>query len=610
MTRTLLAVAFLVGLGTAIGQFPPPLPTTPTRQTARTADSPQHPKSADEKALTAVGLKPDDPGPLLDYLRLRTLSPTDLGRIRGVIRRFAEDDFDERLKAATEAERFGPAAVGPLKAAESDPDPEVAYRATETLRRLEKVPHAAISLAAVRALGRLQPPDAAGVLLRFLPMADDDTVTEAIRTALVALAVQGGRPNPALLAGLTDANPACRAAAGVALIEGGPTGSRVHIPDALPKVWAAARAESDPDTKFQLVYALLTVAREKTAVAAVIDMIPELPRGRLWQAEDFLLQLAGPNAPKVVLGKTRDSLTKARTAWKAWWDGAAAGVDVAAFRYEPRVTGRTLLVLADLKIPRGDGTVLELGPDMKERWKIVGLSMPTDARILADGTVAVAEQNADGVTIRETDGRTVARRTPGGPNRIRGVTQLQALPNGNILLVGSNAVVELKKDSDDVVLQYMRTQQHDILSARRLPDGTTAVLLRTANTPFNCLFLDADGKVKTDRRLTVGAPHYIGAVLDVPGPNRLLVTEQGKVTEYDLGTGKSVWDYTPGGQPRSVQRLPNGNTLMVVDGDRGSFGDRSDPGRLVEVTPAGDEVWTYQLEGKVGGLVLAKAYRR
>jgi hypothetical protein len=53
-------------------------------------------------------------------------------------------------------------------------------------------------------------------------------------------------------------------------------------------------------------------------------------------------------------------------------------------------------------------------------------------------------------------------------------------------------------------------------------------------------------------------------------------------------------------QPRSVQRLPNGNTL-VVDVVNNTAG------RLVEFTPDGDEVWSYQPEGS---WQVFRAYRR
>src|SRR5947209_8601505 len=45
------------------------------------------PTISDEKALAAAGLKADDPAGLLNYLRQRTLSDTDLTKIQAVIHR-------------------------------------------------------------------------------------------------------------------------------------------------------------------------------------------------------------------------------------------------------------------------------------------------------------------------------------------------------------------------------------------------------------------------------------------------------------------------------------------------------------------------------------------
>ena len=51
------------------------------------------------------------------------------------------------------------------------------------------MPHAAVATAAVRALVKLKPKEAAAALIGFLPMADSDEVAEEIRIGLIALAV-------------------------------------------------------------------------------------------------------------------------------------------------------------------------------------------------------------------------------------------------------------------------------------------------------------------------------------------------------------------------------------------------------------------------------------
>jgi hypothetical protein len=594
----LTALLFAPDPSFAQPQPPPPPPIGVVRRAEYRQQTPEPPvdqATADHRALDAASLKAEDPQGLLDYLRQRTLSDADLSKIQAVIRRLGAEEFEERQKASIEVERFGPAAVGPLRtAAHSDPDYEVAYRAAECLRRMEKVPHAAVASAAVRALAKAKPPDTAKVLLAFLPLADNQSVADEIRAALKTVAVRDGKADPALVAALKDNLPERRAAAAVALIEGGSPGERVRVPDAYPRVREAARGEADIEAKFQMLFSMLVTSREKEAVGPLIDLLPALPRGRLWQAEDYLLQLAGPAAPKATFGKSQESLAKAAEAWKKWWVKAATDADLERFAYAPRVTGKTLLVLMDLRFG-STGSVVELGPDLKERWKIAGLSGPMDAQFLPDGSIAIAEQTTNRVTIRDTTGRVLAVRTVGGNNRMQvhgNPQQVQVLDNGNLLVTCRNVVVEFKKDRDEILMTYVRTN-FDITAAHRFPDGQTLLLLQ--NGPNHTVFIDEKGKEVTNRALRTGMPYYPAHIAGA-GPDRVLVTELNQVVEYDLKKNEVVWK-KPVNQPRSVQRLPNGNTL-VVD---------AQANRLVEFAPDGEEVWSHQ---PAGGMQVFRAYRR
>lgn len=542
------------------------------------------------KALKEAGLDETDPAGLIEYLKLRSLSDGDLDKIRQVIERFGADDFEERLAATYEAEKFGPAAVGPLRAAaKSDSDPEIAYRAEETLSRLEKVPHSAVALAAVNALAKLQPPETAQVLLDFLPSADDNTVAEAIRQALVKVAVRDGTAEPSLIKALSDGKVERRIAAALALIHGGPTDQLIRIPDAFPKVKETMSKEKDVEAKFEILFALLTTARDKDALEQMIEMIPELPRGRLWQAEDYLLQLAHDDAPKVVIGSSEESLKNAAKVWQEWWAKDNKPLD--QFAYVPRISGRTMLIQMDFRFG-SVGSVIELGPDMKERWEITGLASPMDAKILPDGRIAVAEHNGNRITFRDTQGNVLSTRTIGGANRVYGnPQQLELLDNGNLLVICRNLVAEMKLDKDEEVMRYVRNR-YDISGATRLPDGKTLLLLQ--NGPDHCMFIDEKGKEIENTKLKFGMPYYQGYV-NKSGPDRVLVTEMNQVAEYDLKENKRIWSL-PTNQPRSVQRLPNGNTLYV---------DASN-NRLVEVTPEKEEVWTYRPET---GLNIFRAFR-
>lgn len=555
---------------------------------APTAVAPK-PVLTDKQALEAARLNADNPEPLLDYFRQRTLNDQDLSRIQAVIQRLGAADFDDRLKAAQEVEGFGPAAVGPLRAAKADKDPEIAYRAGECLQRMEKVPHTAVARAAARALAQLKPVDAAGVLIKFLPLSDSDEVSTEIRLALKALAFREGQADPALIAALQDPVAVRRAASAVALIEGSP--SRNHT--AYPQLLAAAKRETDVETRFQMLFSLLTVARETSAVDGIIDALPTLPRGRMWQAEDFLLQLAGDKAPKAVLGKTKESLQKAQDAWKAWWKTASTQIDLTKTHYTPRIAGKTILVMMDFRYG-SMGEIVELGPDMNRNWKIGGLNSPMDVDFLKDGSAVVAEHNSNRVTIRDPKtNKTIANRTIGGANRIYGnPQQVQVLENGNLLVTCRNVIVEFKKDKDEEVMRFVRNN-YDIAAAHRLPDGQTVVLLQ--NGPNHCIFLDAKGKEVKERSLKVLMPYY-QAYIDQPSPETILLTEMNRVVEYNLKDGKEVWKKVVN-QPRSVQRLPNGNTLIVD----------AQSNKVVEYTPDGEDVWSYQ---PASGYNIFRAFRK
>jgi hypothetical protein len=91
--------------------------------------------------------------------------------------------------------------------------------------------------------------------------------------------------------------------------------------------------------------------------------------------------------------------------------------------------------------------------------------------------------------------------------------------------------------------------------------------------------LDKDKNVRWKVSIPVGYPvdaHLIAG-------SRILVAEYqaNKVTERDL-KGDVKWEYFCGGNPFSVQRLPNGNTFIAMQA------------RLIEVDRNKKEVWSYQ----------------
>jgi hypothetical protein len=571
--------------GLVLAQRDPPVRLRPVRSSVVTTSTVAEPPVSDEEALKAAYLDPTDGAKLVAYLKMRTASDADQGKIQGLIKKFHSDNFDERLKAGEELEQFGPSAIGLLKTAQKDNDPEVAYQAGRVLRRVEKIPHSAAAAAAVRAVVKLKPPGAAEALLGFLPLAESEGMAEDIRGALVALAAPNGKPDPALVAALADPSPVRRGAAYVSLIEGGPATERVRIPAVYPQVKDAIRKDADPDAKFRGLWALARTTREKEFVPDLIAMIPQLPRGRLWQLEELLLQLAGTHLEGGRFGKTAESLTKARDAWAAWWDKNSGSVDAAKLDFKPRIQGFTDLVEADSR-GFGMGRVSTLGPDLKEKWQLTGLRNATDAHVQPDGKVLLIE-NYNQVSFRDPGGAQVSVRNVNQP------LSAHPLPDGGLRIVCRQLVYEFDKAGTQRWV-YQR-KAADIVAGRPLPNGET-VFVTTAQTGPNCFRIDAKGQ-EAGAGITVGRLQYQPmAGMDLVGDRAVLLCEADKVAEYDLKDGKRGWTFSTA-QPTSVQRLPNGNTLIASLRQN----------RAVEVEPGGEVVWEYKAKD---GLQVARIYRR
>jgi outer membrane protein assembly factor BamB len=562
---------------------------------------------SDAEALKQAGLDADDAKALIDYLKARTLNDVDQTSIGDIIKKFGADDFEERVKATEIVEKFGPAAIGPLKAAERDPDPEVAYRATQALKRMEKVPHTQVSAAVVRALVKLRPKEAAAVLIGFLPMADSDEVAEEIRVALVSLALLDGKPDPALLAALSDKSVHRRAAAYVALTEGGKAGERIRIKDAYPLVKEAVRKETDTDSKFRGLWSLLITTREKEFVPDLLELIPKLPRGRIWQLEEFLLQLAGKDKPDAKFGKSDEALNKAKEAWAGWWAKKGADIDLVKFTFKPRITGYTDIIEYDY---RGYGMyrVVTLGPDLKEKAKLGGtgvnmINYPSDVRKLPNGNYLIAEQNGSRLTERDSVGKIL---------KTTNITQplsISLMPDGGMVVVCRNQVVCFDKDMKQ--LWSFQRPQYDIMGGVRLPGGDVIFLTNTFQGA-NCFRIRAKEVVKDGNKTWEvkddGKPHTLGRIqayqtIDATGDDKILVCEFNRVVEYDLKADKAkeLWSYNANNQAAtSCQRLPNGNTLIALI-------NQAPNGKVYEVDAAGEVLWEFESKD---GLRPARALRR
>ena len=164
---------------------------------------------------------------------------------------------------------------------------------------------------------------------------------------------------------------------------------------------------------------------------------------------------------------------------------------------------------------------------------------------------------------------------------------VQRLPNGHTFVTCRNQLVELDAQQREV-WNYPRAQ-HDIVAAQRLRNGDT-VFTTTAGA---CVRLDTrKTEVKTFQTPRTA---YTYGGLDVLGNGRVLITQRSGVAEFEPN-GNQVWQ-AAFNQPVSVQRLPNGNTLVAGSG----------AATVVELDRNGQPVWDYKAPD---GFVPWRAHRR
>lgn len=273
------------------------------------------PTFADELVLRGAGLTTDGPG-LLDFFRKRARERADPARLTALIRQLDDPTPETREKAVAELVSIGPAAVPWLRRLVKDPDTE---RLTGAARRclaiLDSEAASNIPAAAARLLAVRQPADTVPVLLRYLPHADNEAVIDEVKATLAALAYRDDKPDPALLQALGDPLSIRRAAAVDVLCHAGIAEPRAALRTML----------KDPKLIVRLRAALaLADVKEQEAVATLIELLGELPVAYGKQVEEYLLNLAGDQAPKATLGK-EDSRKKCAAAWANWWQASEGG---------------------------------------------------------------------------------------------------------------------------------------------------------------------------------------------------------------------------------------------------------------------------------------------
>jgi len=487
---------------------------------------------------------------LLATVKKRTLSPGELTKVKDAIRRLGDKSYANREKAMVELVARGRPVLPLLKEALKNSDLEVSRRAQRCIVRIEEEPGHRLPAAAFRLLALRKPPTAVETLLAYLPFAEEDTFDEA-KSTMTALALQDGKPDPALLEALGSGQPVIRTVAAEALAKGSG-----KVPAEVRKLL------NDADMTVRLRVALALAPRDVEAIPVLIRFIgEELPGEQSWQIHDILSQLAGEKAPPAPEDNA-ESRKKASAAWAAWWKENAGKVDLA------RLAKPNLNYLGYAVLCRAEtGIIEELGRDHKPRWSFGGVQYATDAWVLPNKRVLVSEYNGRRVTERDLKGKILwEKRITGMPYNI------QPLPNKNVLIVTGNQIMEVDRSGSEVL---MINNIGAITNAYKTKNGH--IIAMSSNGV--CLHLDAKGK-----QLKSFATNRSNPWMDLLPNGRILIATNGgtKIAEYDANGKMHLELDVP--QITTACGLPNGNVLASCH----------NTGRVMEIDRRGKILWEYK----------------
>ncbi|MFO0926734.1 MAG: hypothetical protein U0736_06790 [Gemmataceae bacterium] len=316
----------------------------------------------------------------------------------------------------------------------------------------------------------------------------------------------------------------------------------------------------------------LALARlgEKAAVPVLIAEMDQPPSPRFGQAEDLLMQLAGPKSPRMT-EDDEPARKQYRRDWEAWWKTSAATADLAGLAQRMRPVGNTVVVLLD------DNQILELDATRKPRWKIDDVEMPLDLQRLPGDRVLLAEYKANRITERTSKGEIVWTRKVDEP------LVAQRLPTGNTLIANRREVIEIDPAGKQL-FSFSPPGGAQIMRACKVPGGDILLVTQLGVTRF--LRINRFGKDVCGFAVEVGTS---GGRLDLTPTGTVLVPEMynNRVCEYDAD-GRIVREMSVQ-QPITAVLLPNGNVLATSMTEK----------RAVELTRSGREVWEYRRDTRV-----------
>lgn len=496
-------------------------------------------------------------------LRKHTLTPEGQEKIETLIRNLGDDVFAVREQAVTELLAHGNLALPFLRAATKDADLERSRRAESCIRLIGQSTSKPLPSAAPRLLVLRRPAGAIEALLAYLPYAENDSLSAEVQSALASLALEDGKPAPALVHALEDKLPARRAAAAGALAQAGGTSFRPAVHKLLQ--------DPEPGVRVQVALALAN-AQDRDAVPALIDALADAPSEQTMQVHETLALLAGDAAPKVALGSDPAERRQSRDAWAAWWKEHAASVDMSRLQNTERLLGYTLLVEV---AANGVGRVSEMDRAGRVRWSIDQLQYPVDAWVVGGNHVLIAEYTGMRVSERDFKGKVLwEKRTQ--------ATNVQRLPNGNTFIATMREVMEIDRSGREVMRTNFGGRQN-FIAAYKARDGEIVALTGQGT----CLRMNAAGK--EIKSFPAGRDGAWTSGLDLVPDGRILISQpnMNRVQLFDRD-GKVLWE-KPAPGIVTASWLPNAHMLVS------SYANQN----VVELDRDGRTVWQHKSDHHV-----------
>jgi HEAT repeat protein len=497
---------------------------------------------------------------LMTALRNRTLTGEDRNKIRSLLGKLSADDFTVRETASRELYALGRRSLPQLLEESKSKDAEAARRARLLIEQIEQDAAYHLPSAAIRLLALRKPAGAVEALLAYLPYAEEESLTAEVQKSLTALALDHGKPAPALVRALADPQPQIRAAAAEALIGGG----------GIEAITASRKMLKDDSAFVRMRVALaLATARQKDGVQVLIDLLTTLPSDYLGQVEDALYQLAGDAAPQVPLGSDTAARKKSRDAWAAWWKANAGRVDLGRLTARPWFN---FTVICDCSNNR----VFEIDRNGKERWSIQGVLFPVDACVVGGNRVLIAEWSGNQVSERDLQGKILWSKNLPNP------VNVQRLPNGNTFLASSNQILEIDRSGKEVY--SINNVPGSITAAYRARNGHIICIGQNGG---QCIIMDTTGKHLKQFACNRNGGWTSG--IDLLSNGHILITQpnRNKVSEYD-GDGKLIVE-VDAPAATTATALPNGHFLIASHQTMRAF----------EVDRSGKVVWEHKGNGNI-----------